>query len=195
MEVIDQSGYFGIFILSLVESAGAPIPSEVVVPFSAFLAFQGRFNFWLVVTIATIANLFGGIILYFISLKGGRRILERYGKYIFISHHELSHADRIFAQHGSKIIFIGRLLPAIRTYISIPAGIAKMDFKKFFIYTLTGSLPWNFGLALIGFKAGENWEELLPYFRRFDFVIIGAVIIAFVWYIYRHIKRKHLFHG
>ncbi len=194
LNIIDQSGYFGIFILSALESAAVPIPSEVVVPFSGFLAFQGRFNFWLVIIIVTFANVVGSIILYLVSLKGGRWILERYGKYVLISNHELNHADRIFLKHGNKIIFIGRILPIIRTFISIPAGVAKMNSFKFILYTFLGSLPWNFALALIGFKAGENWDVLSSYFRRFDFVIMGVLVLGVVFYIYRHLKREHLIH-
>ena len=190
MSIINQSGYFGIFILSALESAAIPIPSEVIIPFSGFLAEQGRFSFWLVVAVATIANTVGSIFLYLISLKGGRWILEKYGKYILISSHELDFADDIFSKYGSKIVFIGRILPIARTFISIPAGVTRMNFSKFVSYTVLGSLPWNFILALIGFKAGENWDILSPYFRKFDFVIIGGVAIGIIWYIYSHLKRR-----
>ncbi|OHB17678.1 MAG: alkaline phosphatase [Parcubacteria group bacterium RIFCSPLOWO2_01_FULL_40_65] len=190
LSIINQSGYFGIFILSALESAAIPIPSEVIIPFSGFLAEQGRFSFWLVVAVATIANTVGSIFLYLISLKGGRWILEKYGKYILISSHELDFADDIFSKYGSKIVFIGRILPIARTFISIPAGVTRMNFSKFVSYTVLGSLPWNFILALIGFKAGENWDILSPYFRKFDFVIIGGVAIGIIWYIYSHLKRR-----
>ena len=194
LSVIDQSGYFGIFVLSVLESAAVPIPSEIVVPFSGFLAAQGRFAFWVLVTLVSLANLVGGIGIYWISRLLGRTLLERFGKYILISRHELDEAERLFQKHGFKFVFIGRLLPVIRTFISIPAGIAKMNFLKFSFYTYFGSLPWNFALALVGFKAGENWDVLLPYFRKFDFVIIGIGIVLAGWYIYRHIKNRHLTH-
>ncbi|TSC90675.1 MAG: hypothetical protein G01um10142_329 [Parcubacteria group bacterium Gr01-1014_2] len=192
LNVINQSGYFGIFILSVLESAAIPIPSEVVVPFSGFLAQQSRFSFYLVVIVATIANTVGAFVLYLISLKGGRWILEKYGKYVLISSHELDLADRAFFKYGSKIVFIGRILPVVRTFISIPAGLARMNFSKFILYTALGSLPWNFILALIGFKAGENWNVLSLYFRKFDFVIIGIGLGLVVWYIYSHLKQKGL---
>lgn len=194
LSVIDQSGYFGIFILSVLESAAVPIPSEVVVPFSGFLAAQGRFAFWVLVALVSLANLVGGIGIYWISRLLGRALLERFGKYILISRHELDEAERLFQKHGSKFVFAGRLLPVIRTFISIPAGVAKMNFLKFSFYTYFGSLPWNFALALIGFKAGKNWDILLPYFRKFDFVIIGVGIFLVGWYIYRHIKGRHVIH-
>ena len=194
LKIIDQSGYFGVFILSALESAAVPIPSEVVVPFAGFLANQGRFVFWFLVLMVSLANLAGGAGLYWISRLLGRSVLERFGKYILISSHDLDEAERLFLKYGFRFVFIGRILPVVRTFISIPAGIAKMDFWKFSFYTFFGSLPWNFALALAGFKAGENWDFLLPYFRQFDFVIIGAVITFVAWYIYRHLKRKHFAH-
>lgn len=194
LQIIDQSGYFGIFILSALESAAVPIPSEIVVPFSGFLAQQGRFVFWILVILISLANLAGGVLIYWISRLLGRPVLERLGKYVLISRHDLSEAETLFRKHGPKFVFIGRLLPVIRTFVSIPAGLAKMNFLKFSFYTYFGSLPWNFALALIGFKAGENWNIILPYFRRFDFVIIGGVIVLIFWYIYRHIKGRHIIH-
>ena len=194
LAVIDQSGYFGIFILSLLESAAVPIPSEVVVPFSGFLAAQGRFVLWFLVILISLANLLGGILIYWASRLWGRPVLEKFGKYILISKHELDEAERLFLKHGSKFVFIGRILPVVRTFISIPAGVAKMNFWKFSFYTYFGSLPWNFALALIGFKAGENWDILLPYFRKFDFVIIGIGIFLVGLYIYWHIKGSHIIH-
>jgi len=195
LKFIDQTGYLGVFLLSALESAAIPIPSEVVVPFSGFLAAQGRFNFWIVVLVATFANLIGSIILYWISYFGGRRLIESYGKYILVSAHEIRHADELFAKHGSLVIFIGRILPVIRTFISIPAGVAKMNFGKFMGYTFLGSLPWNFALALIGFKAGENWDILSPYFHKFDFAIMAVGLVFIIWYILRHFKHKHIIHG
>src|SRR3989344_4447869 len=182
--VIDQSGYLGIFILSALESAAIPIPSEIVVPFSGFLAAEGRFVFWGVVILASVANLAGGIGLYWLSRILGYPFLEKFGRYILISRHDLDKTEILFRRHGSKFIFAGRLLPVIRTFVSIPAGVAKMNFFKFSFYTFFGSLPWNFALALVGFKAGENWDILLPYFRQFDFVIMGLIFAAAVWYLY-----------
>ena len=121
LEIIDQSGYLGIFILSLLESAAVPIPSEIVVPFSGFLAAEGRFIFWLVVVIASFANLVGGIIIYWIAYIFGRPFLERFGKYVLIFRHDLDEAEILFQKHGSKFVFVSRLLPGIRTFISVSA--------------------------------------------------------------------------
>ena len=194
LNFIDQSGYFGIFILSALESAAIPIPSEIVVPFSGFLAREGRFVFWLLVVLISLANLVGSVGIYWISRLLGRPALERFGKYVLVSKHDLDEAEILFQKHGPKFVFIGRILPVVRTFISIPAGVAKMNFWKFSFYTYFGSLPWNFALALVGFKAGENWSVLSSYFRKFDFVIIGVIIIGIGWYIYRHIKNLHLTH-
>lgn len=194
LKVIDQSGYFGVFILSVLESAAIPIPSEIVVPFSGFLAQQGRFVFWVIVTLVSLANLTGSIGIYWLGRVFGRPFLEKFGKYILISRHELDESEVLFQKHGPKFVFIGRLLPVVRTFVSIPAGVAKMNFWKFSFYTYFGSLPWNFALALIGFKAGENWDIILPYFRRFDFVIIGIILALIIWYLYRHMRRQHLIH-
>lgn len=194
LRIIDETGYTGIFILSVLESAAVPIPSEVVVPFSGFLAAQGRFILWLVIILVSLANLVGSIGIYWLARTLGRSALEKFGKYIFISRHELDKADVLFQKHGSKFVFVGRLLPVVRTFISVPAGVAKMNFWKFSFYTFFGSLPWNFALALVGFKAGEKWDFISPYFHKFDFVIIGLVLAMIIWYIYRHFKKKHLFH-
>lgn len=187
--MIDKIGYAGIFILSLVESAGIPVPSEVVIPFSGFLSFTGRFNFWAVVVIATLANYAGSVILYYIGKSGGRWILEKYGKYILISNHDLEIGDIWFHKHGTKVVFWGRLLPIIRTFISLPAGIMRMNFKRFSIYTIAGALPWNAALAYAGYVAGDNLEVLKKYFHAADYIIAFVIIASIIWFIY---KKKWL---
>src|SRR3989344_156314 len=189
LSVIDKTGYAGVFILSLLESAGIPIPSEVVVPFSGFLAVSGRFSFWFIVFVTTLGNFAGAIILYFIAKSGGRWILEKYGRYIFIHKRDLDLGDEWFSKHGVRAVFFGRLMPVVRTFISIPAGVCKMNFYRFSLYTLLGSLPWNFALALVGYKAGKNWDLLHRYFQKFDIVIIAVIVTIVVWYIVRH--KRH----
>lgn len=189
LNIIDQSGYLGIFVLSALESAAIPIPSEIVVPFAGFLAQEGRFIFWVLVTLVSLANLTGSVGIYWIARVWGRPILDRFGKYVLIRKHDLDKADGLFLKHGAKFIFIGRLLPVVRTFISIPAGVAKMNFFKFSFYTFFGSLPWNLALALVGFKAGENWNILSSYFHKFNFVIIGAAVAGIVLYVIHHFKK------
>lgn len=169
------------------ESAAIPIPSEVVIPFSGFLVASGKFGLWGIVGVSTLANLTGSIILFLIGRSGGRWILERYGKYILISKNDLNIADRWFSKHGAATVFFGRMLPIVRTFISLPAGIAKMGLARFALFTFLGALPWNFTLAYIGYVAGENWNILEPYFKKFD-IIIGILIGGLViWYF----TKKH----
>ena len=190
MSVIDKTGYVGVFVLSMLESAAIPIPSEVVVPFAGFLASSGRFGFWAVVFAATLANLAGSIVLFLIGRSGGRWILERYGKYVFIHQKDLDLGDRWFSKYGSAAVFFGRMLPVVRTFVSLPAGIAKMNFKKFTAFTFLGALPWNFMLALIGLKLGDNWEVLHPYFQKLNYGIVFLIVLAVVWYIVKHKHKK-----
>ncbi|KKT82692.1 MAG: hypothetical protein A2925_03455 [Candidatus Yanofskybacteria bacterium RIFCSPLOWO2_01_FULL_44_22] len=189
LSFIDKTGYAGVFVLSVVESAAIPIPSEVVIPFSGFLAAIGRFSFWPVVILATLANLTGSLILYWIGKSGGRWIVERYGKYFLIHKKDIERGDAWFKKYGSSAVFFSRMLPVIRTFISLPAGIALVDFKKFVILTFFGALPWNLTLAFIGFKAGENWGLLHDYFRQADVFIVILLCAGVVWYVFKH--RRH----
>ena len=189
--IINTTGYVGIFILSLLESAAIPIPSEVVIPFSGFLVASGKFSLWGVVLVATLANLAGSVILFLIGRSGGRWILENYGKYFLIHKKDLDKADAWFNKHGIKAVFFSRMLPVVRTFISLPAGIAKMNILKFAVFTFLGALPWNFALAFIGYKAGENWNLLHDYFRKADIFIVLLIVAVVAGYVWRHKKNRH----
>lgn len=182
---ISNTGYMGIFILSAVESAGIPMSSEVVIPFSGFLVASGRFSLWLVVLVSSVGNLVGSIILFIVGLYGGRWFLEKYGKYFFIDKYGLEAGHRWFKKYGSEAVFLGRVLPAIRTFVSLPAGIAEMDFGKFSIYTFLGSLPWNFALALLGYKIGEKWGVLSGYFKKAEIFILILAVVLIIWWLYK----------
>ena len=188
--IIDKTGYVGVFILSALESAAVPIPSEVVVPFSGFLAVSGRFSFWSVVLVATLANLIGSLALFFLAESGGRWVLEHYGKYFLIHKDDLEKGDEWFKKYGTKAVFWGRILPGIRTFISLGAGIAEMNLSRFIIFTFLGALPWNFALALIGYKAGKNWNVLHDYFRKIDIFVVLLIGLGVVLYVWRHIKNN-----
>ena len=188
--IISDFGYFGITLLMALESACIPIPSEVIMPFSGYLVFTDRFAFWLVVFAGTIGNLFGSIIAYFVGLKGGRPLIEKYGKYILINRHELEWAENWFKKYGNISVFFSRVLPVVRTFISFPAGIAKMPFWKFCLYTFLGSLPWSIFLTYIGVVTGENWKSLETYFRKFDWLIIVLAILFIGLWFYKKIKNK-----
>ena len=180
VNVISALGYSGVLILSAIESANIPIPSEVIVPFSGYLAYTGRFSFWAVVAAAGFGNLLGSLVSYWIGLKGGRKFVSKYGKFIFMETRHLEKAEKWFARWGNSAIFFSRLLPGIRTFISLPAGIAKMNLRKFVIYTLAGSLIWSALLAGLGFWSGENWSSRMIFFREFEVLLIVLGIIGVV---------------
>lgn len=187
---ISASGYLGVFVLMALESALIPIPSEIIMPFSGFLVFDERFSFWPVVLWGTFGNLAGSIAAYFLGLYGGRPLMEKYGKYILISRHELDLADKWFQRYGSISVFFSRMLPAVRTFISLPAGIAKMPFGKFCLYTTLGSLPWSIALTYAGVVSGGNWHILGPYFRKFDWAIGILGLLFLGLFIYHKIIRQ-----
>lgn len=158
-------------------------------PFAGFLASQGTLNLWTVAIVGALANLAGSLLAYWIGWKGGRPLVEKYGKYILLSRDDLEKSDRFFQKYGSATVFIGRLLPIVRTYISFPAGIAKMNLTEFSIYTLLGSFPWSLGLAYLGLRLGNNWQELRGFFHKFDYVILALIIFGIIYFIRKHLKK------
>jgi len=186
---IARLGYGGIVLLMAIESACIPLPSEIIMPFSGYLVSTGAMNLWLVALAGAVGCVLGSIVAYYAGAWGGRPFIEKYGKYILISHHDLNLADRWFQRHGDITIFIGRLLPVIRTFIAFPAGIARMNLWRFNLYTFVGSYIWSLGLAWIGMKLGEHWNTLGVYFHRFD-AVIGVVLLAgVIWYVRRHLQH------
>ncbi len=191
--VISALGYSGIVLLMAIESACIPLPSEVIMPFSGYLVYTGRFNLWAVGIAGALGCVLGSLVAYWVGMHGGRRLIERYGRFIFISTHDLDLADRWFARYGEIIVFASRLLPVVRTFIAFPAGVARMNLSRFILYTFAGSLPWCLGLAYIGQKLGEEWdknETLKSWFHRFDFVIGIIGLLFAVWWVWRHIKNS-----
>jgi len=190
--IISALGYSGIVLLMAIESACIPLPSEIIMPFSGYLVSTGQMNLWLVGFAGAVGCVLGSLIAYWVGSKGGRPLIEKYGRYVLVSPHDLDLADRWFANYGEIIVFVSRLLPAIRTFIAFPAGVARMNLKRFVIYTFAGSLPWCIGLAYIGQKLGEKWNKddtLKIWFHRFDFLIgiVGVLLVG--WWIWRHIKH------
>jgi membrane protein DedA with SNARE-associated domain len=185
---INSMGYAGVAFLMAIESACIPLPSEVILPFSGYLVAVGTFNLWIVAFFGAVGCVIGSIVAYYAGAWGGRAWVEKYGKYVLISHHDLDLADRWFSKHGDITVFVARLLPVIRTFIAFPAGVAKMRMSTFIIYTFIGSYIWSAVLTWIGMKLGQNWDSLKVYFHRFD-AVIGIVLVAgCVWYVRRHIK-------
>lgn len=189
IQTINFIGYGGVFFLMLLESCGIPMPSEVIMPFSGFLVATGKMSFWLVVFLGALGNLAGSLAAYWIGLKGGRPLAEKYGKYILISTHDLDIADKWFKKRGQLTVFFGRLLPVVRTYISFPAGIAKMEIKKFSFYTFAGALPWCILFTWLGVKMGQNWELIRQKLHNFDLAILIFIVLAIALYIYRHLRN------
>jgi membrane protein DedA with SNARE-associated domain len=189
---ISTLGYSGIVLLMAIESACIPLPSEIIMPFSGYLVSTGQMNLWGVAFAGAVGCVLGSMLAYWAGMYGGRPLIEKYGRYLLISRHDLDLADRWFAKYGELIVFTARLLPAIRTFIAFPAGVARMNIPRFIFYTFAGSLPWCLGLAYVGQKLGEQWNKddtLRTWFHRFDFVIgiVGACLAA--WWIWRHVKH------
>jgi membrane protein DedA with SNARE-associated domain len=162
-------------------------------PFAGYLVHTGQFNLWLVGIAGAVGCVLGSLVAYWVGMYGGRPLIEKYGKYVLVSHHDLDLADRWFARYGEIITFFSRLLPVIRTFIAFPAGIARMNLKRFVIYTFLGSLPWCIGLAYVGQVLGEQWdknETLKSWFHRFDFVIGIILLLGAAWWIWRHVKNS-----
>ena len=190
-------GWTGVVVLMAVESACIPLPSEIIMPLSGWMLIKEQS---LPVSYTLIAGIYGAlgctigsVVAYAVGMWGGRPFLSRYGRYILISHHDLDLADRWFEKSGSWAIFASRLLPVVRTFISLPAGIARMHFVKFVIYTFLGSFIWCAGLAYGGYLLGEHWEQIREVMRPFDPVIGVLIVILVALYVYRHVK--HLNHS
>lgn len=190
---IQSTSYFGIFILMCLESVLIPIPSEITMPFSGFLASQGTLNLWLVIITGTVANLVGSLLAYAIGYYLEETVLlkwiRKYGKFILVTEKEYRHAEHWFQKYGDKVIFISRLLPAVRTVISLPAGVFRMNLKKFIIYTTVGCFLWSVLLTYLGYVMGENWRTLDVYYRKFEYVIFAIIIFGVIFYVYRKIKK------
>ncbi len=189
IKLIMDGGYLTVYITMAIESMCIPLPSEVVMPFAGYLVHLDRLNFWLVGLIASLANLTGSIIAYLVGYYAGRPLVKRYGKYILLRQSHVDHAESFFNKHGEPAIFVGRLLPLIRTVISLPAGFAKMDFRKFLLYTFLGSLPWNYALTYAGYVLGDNWETILGVTKYIDIVIVAAVLGLIIWFIVHRVCR------
>ena len=191
--IISAIGYLGIALLMAIESACIPLPSEIIMPFSGYLVSTGRFDIFLVATAGAIGCNIGSTVAYAVGYYGGRPLVEKWGRYILVSRRDLELVDRFFARFGSITVFVSRLLPVVRTFIALPAGIARMPQLKFQLYTFIGSWPWCFALAYIGEQLGARWDSdpaLRDIFHRFDAVIVAAILLLIVWYVVRHWRHR-----
>ncbi|MGA2278497.1 MAG: DedA family protein [Terracidiphilus sp.] len=197
--VIDLGGYAGIIALMGIESACIPLPSEIILPFAGSLVYFGRFgagDSWLglvlVATAGAIGCNLGSVVAYWIGAKGGRPLVERYGKWVLMSHHDLDRMTEFFNRYGSITVLLARLLPVVRTFIAFPAGIARMPQLRFHIYTFVGSWPWCFALAFAGMKLGEAWHtdpRFHAAFHRFHLAVELVLVAAIVWFVWSHVRR------
>ena len=187
-------GYVGVMLAMAIESAMVPLPSELVLPYAGFLVSDpskvepltnGPWAFWIVVAVATIGNTIGSIVGYYIGAWGGRPFLERYGKYLLIRPHELELADRFFQKYGPATAFFSRLMPIVRTFISFPAGVARMPIGKFILYSTLGAIPWSILLVFAGVQLGSNWVEIRHALQPYDLaiaVLVVALVALFIWW-------------
>ncbi|HKF45833.1 MAG TPA: DedA family protein [Terracidiphilus sp.] len=190
---IDAGGYKGIMGLLILNSCGIPIPSEVILPFSGYLVLNGRFNLFLVATMGAIGCNIGSAIAYWIGAKGGRPLVERYGKWVLMSQHDLDRMSNFFDRFGSITILVGRMLPIVQTYVAFPAGIGKMPRLRFHIYTTVGSWIWYFCLAWAGMKLGAAWDtdpRLHDLFHRFHLVVLAVLAAGALWFVWSHVIRE-----
>jgi len=198
MHQISAFGYLAVVFLMAIESACIPLPSEIIMPFAGTLTTTlvingveqaARFNLWFTGLAGALGCLIGSILAYWVGVWGGRPFILRYGKYVLITAHDVDAADRFFARYGEAAIFISRLLPVVRTFISLPAGMCRMNFLRFCIYSFVGSLPWCLGLAWVGRILGQNWKSLEGWFHKSD-VVIGILILAGIFlFFYRHFRK------
>ena len=196
--LLENYGLLIVFLTMTAESACIPIPSEIVVPYGGFLAAQGYTELWMVITVATVANLIGSSIAYAVGRYGGRALFLRYGRYVLVSPHHLDKAEGWFDRHGEATVFFTRMMPGVRTFISLPAGMARMPFGKFLLYSALGSIPWNAGLAYLGYAAGkaageDPWGKLQEQFSRYNhifYIVLGVVVAALIAWGLRRWRRR-----
>ena len=191
--VIAAAGYVGIAALMALESACIPLPSEVIMPFAGYLASTGRYSLFGVATAGAIGCNIGSMIAYLVAARGGRGLVERWGSYMLMSRTELDRVEAFFARHGAVTVFVGRLLPVVRTFIAVPAGLARMPQVKFHIYTFAGSWLWCYALAYVGSALGARWDSdptLRSAFHRFDAVILAMLAAGIGFLIWRKLKTR-----
>lgn len=187
---ISALGVWGIFIGMIIESACIPLPSEVIMLYGGFMVAQGSLSFFWVITAGVLGNLVGSLLMLWIGSRFGRPFVERYGKYILFNYEHLDKADRWFAKYGDWATFFGRILPIIRTFISLPAGIAKMKAGRFTLFTLLGCIPWNLALTYFGMKLGQHWETAQKFTHPLTYIVALIVVILIIRFVYRSYKNK-----
>jgi membrane protein DedA with SNARE-associated domain len=191
--VIDAGGYVGIMALMGIESACIPLPSEIIMPFAGYVAYLGHINLFWAATVGAVGCNLGSAVAYWVGAKGGRPLVERYGRWVLMNSHDLDMMTRFFGKYGAITVLVSRLLPIVRTFIAFPAGIAKMNQVRFHIYTFMGSWPWCFVLAYVGRELGERWHtdpRFEQAFHRFHSVVEVVVLVLLGWFVWSHLSRR-----
>ena len=190
VDVIDKMGLTGVFLLMVGESALLPIPSEGTMLFAGFNVANGEYSLLVVTAVGVAANVVGSWIAYAVGYFGRVDLLEKHGRKVFIKPHHLHKADDWFERYGDATVFFSRMLPIVRTFISLPAGVAKMPFVRFTVFTTLGCIPWVFMIAFIGKEAGDNWESWKEHLHYVDYAVIAAIGIGIVWLFVRYRRRR-----
>ncbi|HET9952112.1 MAG TPA: DedA family protein [Candidatus Eisenbacteria bacterium] len=190
LSTISALGYGGIVLCMAIESACIPLPSEIIMPFSGYLVTTGRFTLWGVTLAGAAGNVLGSWIAYWAGMKGGRAAAEALAKYRLIRMEEYDRAEHWLHKHGLKVAFWTRLLPIVRTFVSLPAGAARVPFWRFTLYTFLGSAPWSFALAYVGVLFRENWEKIKSFWHGFDLVVVIGLLLLFALFLRQHFRGE-----
>ena len=180
-------------MLMAIESACIPLPSEIIMPFSGYLVHTGQLKIFWVATAGAIGCNLGSVVAYWIGAIGGRPFIMKYGRFVLLNHHDLDRAEHFFSRYGGITVFIGRLLPIVRTFIALPAGIAKMPQLRFHIYTFIGSWPWCYVLAYVGMKLGQAWEtdpRFKAVYHRYHIAMEAIILLGVIWFVWTHWKNR-----
>ncbi len=191
--VISGSGYGGVLLLMAIESACVPLPSEIIMPFAGYLVHAGELKLFWVATAGAIGCNVGSAVAYWVGARGGRPFIARYGRFVLLDHQDLNRAEHFFERFGGITVFLARLMPVIRTFIALPAGIAKMPQLRFHLYTFLGSWPWCFALAYVGMRLGQAWDtdpRFKALFHRFHLGVELLLVAAILWFMWTHWRNR-----
>lgn len=188
--IISSLGYFGVFVLMALESMIAPVPSELVMPFAGFLVAAGDMNFAMVILFSSLGSIFGSLLSYYVGRFGGNKLVLKFGRFLLLDEEDLMKTEKWFSKKGEMTVFISRFIPVVRHLISIPAGVGKMDIRKFSLYTIVGATLWNTFLAYLGYLLGKNWGVVRQYSEYISIPVAVIILLLGGYFVYRHINHK-----
>lgn len=189
--LVERYGYLGIWLGMTIESAAVPLPSEAIMGLAGYFVSLGKLNLYLAALAGAVGNITGSTFMYFVGLYGGKPQLLKYGKYVGVSEEEYEKGVLWLNKYGDKAIFFAQLLPVVRTYVSLPPGVLKMDFKKFIFYTFVGSYLWCLFLAYVAMRLGSHWEDITNYMKGFQYVVIAAIVLGMCWLAFYKLQKHH----